>query len=241
MGIQPVGPLCENGSDVVLTGTPAGGIWSGKGITDSQAGIFSPSSVGVGTYTITYSVSGECGGTTSIELTVNPAPEAGVSVTEDELMLGSSTVLSVTGGTTYQWTPEDGLSCSTCATTRATPMSTTNYCVEVTDNNGCSDTACVTVKVRDDCGELFVPNAFSPNGDGVNDVLYVRGGCIKEMHFIIYDRWGHMVFESTDQNVGWDGTYKGKPLQDAVFVYYLKVLYYDGRTEEMKGNVALMR
>ena len=67
----------------------------------------------------------------------------------------------------------------------------------------------VDLKCGDE-GELYVPNGFSPNGDGQNDVLYVRGGGVTEMSWVIYDRWGEKVFETTDPKQGWDGTYKGK-------------------------------
>mgnify|MGYP003346457632 CR=1 FL=1 len=74
------------------------------------------------------------------------------------------------------------------------------------------------------CGEpfIFVPNAFSPNGDNENDVLYVRGQLIEGMLFRVFDRWGELVFESTDRTIGWDGTFKGKQLDPDVYDYYLK-------------------
>ena len=72
---------------------------------------------------------------------------------------------------------------------------------------------------------IFVPNAFSPNGDTENDVLYVRGGAVvKEMVFRIYDRWGEMVFEGLNRADGWDGTFRGKALDPDVYDYYLKVI-----------------
>jgi gliding motility-associated-like protein len=91
------------------------------------------------------------------------------------------------------------------------------------------------------CASLFIPQAFSPNKDGNNDVLYVLGECIKTMDFIIYDRWGNKVFESTNINYGWDGSYKGQPLNTGSFVYYFKATMQDGAAYEKKGSITLVR
>lgn len=88
---------------------------------------------------------------------------------------------------------------------------------------------------------VWVANVFSPNGDGNNDVLSVRGKGITELQFIIFDRWGEKVFESTDINTGWDGACNGKPMNSAVFVYILKGTFIGGDTFNKKGNVTLLR
>ncbi|MDP1744012.1 MAG: gliding motility-associated C-terminal domain-containing protein [Bacteroidota bacterium] len=88
---------------------------------------------------------------------------------------------------------------------------------------------------------VFVPNVFSPNGDGFNDVLRVRGKGIEELQFIIFNRWGEKVFETSDVNSGWDGTHNGEPMNLSVFVYVLKGKYIDGKFFDVKGNVTLMR
>ncbi|HTB07488.1 MAG TPA: gliding motility-associated C-terminal domain-containing protein [Bacteroidia bacterium] len=94
---------------------------------------------------------------------------------------------------------------------------------------------------QEPCHSLFIPNAFSPNKDGQNDILYVRGDCISSMDFIIFDRWGAKVFESNNVNYGWDGTYKGKPMNTASFAYFLKAVLLDGTTVQKKGNITLVR
>ncbi len=88
---------------------------------------------------------------------------------------------------------------------------------------------------------VFVPNIFSPNGDGFNDILYVRGKGISDLQFIIFNRWGEKVFETTDVNKGWDGTFKGEPANLAVFVYVLKGKFTNGKTIDEKGNFTLLR
>lgn len=88
---------------------------------------------------------------------------------------------------------------------------------------------------------LFVPNAFSPNGDGNNDFLFVRGKNIVELNFAIYSRWGEKVFETINISEGWDGTFRGEKMESAVFAYYLTLTYADGKTEVKKGNISLIR
>ena len=89
--------------------------------------------------------------------------------------------------------------------------------------------------------DLFVPDAFSPNDDGHNDILFVRGGGINVLYFAVYDRWGEKVFESSDILHGWDGTYKGAKAASSVYTYYVKATYYSGKYVEKKGNVTLVR
>lgn len=98
---------------------------------------------------------------------------------------------------------------------------------------------CDTVTTTDN--NFFVPNAFSPNGDGNNDFLFVRGKNIVELNFAIYSRWGEKVFETINISEGWDGTFRGEKMESAVFAYYLTLTYADGKTEVKKGNISLIR
>lgn len=88
--------------------------------------------------------------------------------------------------------------------------------------------------------ELFIPTAFSPNSDGNNDVLHVRGP-IKEMNFYIYDRWGELVYHGTDPMQGWDGKFGGELLNSAVFTYYFRGKLTNGEEVTQKGNITLLR
>ncbi|MCB0794629.1 MAG: gliding motility-associated C-terminal domain-containing protein, partial [Flavobacteriales bacterium] len=131
--------------------------------------------------------------------------------------------------------------------TSASPQALVNesmwYAVTVSDGI-CTRMDSVFVSVYElNCEEpdIFVPNAFTPNGDGNNDVLFVRGRFITDLEFKIFDRWGEKVFETTDQAVGWDGTFRGEPAGAAVFVYHLRVVCEDGRSYFKKGNVTLIR
>ncbi len=155
---------------------------------------------------------------------------------------GQSVALSLnplTNGDTYDWTPNSGLTCNTCADPTASPDVTTNYYITITDSAGCTTTDTVTIDIN--CGGLFVPQAFSPNGDGQNDVLYVRDNCIKYLNFQVFDRWGNRVFETNDKSNGWDGRYKGAAMNTGSYVYYLDATLYDGTNIKKKGNVELIR
>ena len=88
---------------------------------------------------------------------------------------------------------------------------------------------------------IGVPQAFSPNGDDNNDILFVKGFGITTMKFVIYNRYGEVVFETTDRDGTWDGTYKGKKLDPDVYDYYLKVTCIDEQVSIVKGNITLIR
>jgi gliding motility-associated-like protein len=86
-----------------------------------------------------------------------------------------------------------------------------------------------------------VPNVFSPNGDGQNDILFVRGEGVSKLLFIIYDRWGEKVFESKSMSEGWDGTYRGAKLDPGVFFYYVKATFKNNTASVLEGNVTLIK
>ncbi len=162
----------------------------------------------------------------------------------------SSQLLTLdTNGIIYLWEPAESLSDPTIFNPIATPEATTDYTVTISDDNGCAGSAEVRVVViTPECREpvIFVPSAFTPNGDGYNDLLRVRGneqadGFFEDFYFVIYNRWGQRLFETTDPHQGWDGTFKGQPLEPDVFGYYLEVKCYDGETFFKKGNVSLLR
>jgi gliding motility-associated-like protein len=88
---------------------------------------------------------------------------------------------------------------------------------------------------------IFVPTAFSPNGDLNNDTLRIYGACLSKVHLEIYDRWGLKVFETDDPLEGWDGTYNGKELESAVFTYFLTGLLFNNSPVERQGNVTLVK
>jgi gliding motility-associated-like protein len=203
-------------------------------------GTASITNISAGTYTVTITDSLGCTQSASgaVGSVGGPPVNAGADVT---IVSGGSAVLngSSTSGATYSWSPAGSLSCDTCASTIASPVETTTYTLTV-NAGGCIGYDTVTVFVEVECGELFVPNVFSPNGDGANDVLKVYGNCITELDFAIYDRWGERVFETTDPAITWDGRYQGKLLDAAVFVYYLQAKV-KGEEVRKHGNITLVK
>ncbi|MFN5181720.1 MAG: gliding motility-associated C-terminal domain-containing protein [Bacteroidota bacterium] len=196
-----------------------------------------------GTYTVQLNVSNSSGSAVETQtIFVAPLPIANVYPSLDTIPYGTSTVLVASSGDSlYNWTPASSVACSTCSLATVTPTSDTWYYCTQTNEYGCSavDSALVIVDII--CGDVFVPSAFSPNGDYNNDVLKVRGNCLVSMTFLIFDRWGEKVFESENPSIGWDGTFKSKPLDTAVFFYQLTAKTADGKTHELKGDITLIR
>jgi gliding motility-associated-like protein len=167
------------------------------------------------------------------------------SSSEYNVLPGTTVVLSGTpnGLNAYSWTPTLGLTTPNSQTTNATVEENIVYTLTVSDGV-CSKKDTVEIKVFQliCSGQyLFIPNAFSPNGDNFNDILYLRGHNIEKMIFRIFDRWGELVFESTDKEIGWDGTFRGKKLDPDVYDYYLDITCVGGLNEVIKGNVTLMK
>jgi gliding motility-associated-like protein len=127
------------------------------------------------------------------------------------------------------------------------PLNTVSYNVTVVDGNGCITTDQITISVEKG-REVYIPNVFTPNGDGPNDYFMVYAGkeVAKVHEFKIFNRWGEQVFARQDfdpkeenTNDGWDGTFDNKRMNPAVFVYYVDIEFIDGRREILKGDVAL--
>jgi large repetitive protein len=156
---------------------------------------------------------------------------------------------SITGGPfkRYTWTPDRDLSCNNCPNPVATINNNIQYRLEVETIYGCtaSDTTNYTVQCQQD--QVFIPNAFSPDGDGINDVLMVRGkGVATVKSFRIFNRFGQVVFEkqnfsANDASAGWDGKVNGVPASPDVYVFTAEVLCTAGANYTYKGNVTLFR
>ena len=168
------------------------------------------------------------------------------TVDDDTIGEGESTIIHAITDTTIAilWSPAASLSNASAYNPVASPAETTTYTVTIVDSAGCPKTATVTVYVVSmecDPADIFVPNTFTPNADGNNDVLYVRGNEIEQLYFAVYNRWGEMVFETTDMKKGWDGIFKGMKADPAVYAWYIKARCYNGNNLEKKGNVSLIR
>lgn len=183
----------------------------------------------------------------SVLIDVDPLPTltSNAYADSDTIIEGGSVGLHVTpSGYAYDWQPSPFLNNNHIENPIATLVETTTFDVTITSDAGCTKSESVTVYVKEVvCGEpdIFIPNAFTPNSDNTNDYLFVRGNNIDQLLFRVYDRWGELVFETTDQTVGWDGTFKGKECDPAVFDYYVEITCIDQETFFKKGNITLIR
>lgn len=183
-----------------------------------------------------------------VNIKIHPLPEVKATGSAT-IIAGSSTTLSATGNLIdkFKWSPGESLNCIDCPDPTASPNKTTEYTITVYTDFGCVDSDKVTVKVLCDESQLFIPNTFTPNGDGQNDVFYPRGtGLDKVRSFRVYNRWGEVVFERSgmplnDAAYAWDGTYKGNVLPPDVFVYVVEATCEGGEIMTIKGDVTLVR
>ncbi len=233
--------LCD-GETVTLDAGLAGAYqWSTGDTTQSIVANTS------GTYGVTITNAGGCTATDDILVSVT-APFT-VDAGEDTTIIQYESILELNGtitgsaGGSFLWTPSDFLACDDCATTSLSPDSTTTYVLTYTDALGCSASDSVTITVLP--GEYFaiVPNAFSPNADGNNDILYVYYKGVKRLVFRVHDRWGEKVFETDDMTKGWDGTLDGVPAQDGIYVWDLYAEFYNVKLpiQRSKGSVLLLK
>ena len=119
---------------------------------------------------------------------------------------------------------------------------TGNYkvCLHAYNISNCPSVVCKTINAEVQ-PLVGLPTGFSPNGDGENDILYVRGAAIAKLDLKIFNRWGQLVFETTSQQIGWDGTYNGQPQPVEAYAYVLDVSFIDGTAKLLKGNITLLR
>ena len=257
------GEICDNGCidfiyDGGTGGTPTTLTWTFPGGTPSTYNSTDPNETITvcwndtsGTFNVSLAVSnanGNSNANTNVIVHLEPIVNAGL---DTSITIGANGFLNavvtdtagntITGGT-FGWTPSGNLTNPNGQSTTVTqPLETNTYTVTYTDQYGCvvTDDVVITVDIALNIG---VPSAFSPNGDGSNDFLFVKGDVvIQTMNFTIYNRYGQKVFETQDIGQGWDGTHNGKELNPGVFVYYVNVTFIDGTAGQLKGNVTLVR
>jgi gliding motility-associated-like protein len=237
---------CINFTDLSTGGTPTLYQWSFPGAVPATSTSSTPTNIcyaADGVYDVTLIVSDGID-TDTLTKTAYIVKESvpGAAVSPDVLIpFGATAPLSATGGTSYSWLPVKGLDDPTSGTPVASPDNTTTYVVTITDiGTGCSTSLEVTVFVLKD-NNVFIPTAFSPNSDGYNDVLYLRGNNFQSVLFSVYDRWGANVFETNDETRGWDGNYNGEKAIAGVYTYVAVLTYGDGTKQTIKGQTTLVR
>ncbi len=193
--------------------------------------------------TTTYMVTiknGPCITTNTVTVNVNPSPIISVTPDNYELLPGETVILHAIANATVTWSPSYALSCTNCPSPVCSPDDDVTYIVKTGNPaTGCIDSAEVKIIVL---GAFYIPNAFTPNWDDINNVFKPVCTKIYDFKMIIYDRWGNHVFTTTDPEHGWDGTLKGKPCQEDVYVY--KIVYSQKNTkrnQQLSGIINLVR
>jgi len=186
--------------------------------------------------------------TGAVWVKVHPLPTVDAGP-DQKLVEGSIAQLQATGNLIekYSWDADPTLSCTECAEPSASMSVTTTYAVHVASDFGCTASDTVTIHIYCDQSQIFVPNTFTPNGDGQNDVFYPRGVGVKIVKsFRIYNRWGELLFERSnihlnDASQAWDGAYHGNAARPDVYVYILESFCETGEPINIKGDVTVIR
>lgn len=238
--------FCMEQGIIPLEASPAGGTYSGTGITGSS---FSTALAGVGgPYTLTYDYTDIWGCSSSITVETNVDDNYATAWGDTTVYYGEDADLHGETGGDYYWSPSDGVDCINCPDINVTAPYTIDYVLTSVDENGCtaSDDALITI-LPDPGNILYVPNTFTPNGDNVNDFFFVFGWNLTDIESIrIFDRWGELLFSVEDifpgdLTKGWDGTFNGQNVNSGVYAYMVEVRFETGQIMSQAGNITLIR
>ncbi len=202
-------------------------------------------------YTLWLQDANGCEQTKAVSLPGRPIPR--LSLEPDFFIkLGDSVALKPqffpTDLSQFNWTPSEGLSCADCPDPIAKPLNTTTYHLTATDTFGCTATQKLTIFVNKK-RNIYIPNAFSPNADGVNDffTFYTGLGYRKMISMAVFNRWGSLIFQAPDgftpniPQLGWDGSFNGKEMKAGVYLYSISIEFVDGKVEQFGGEIQLIR
>lgn len=231
--------------EVVMSGgSPNYSFAFSDGSTNTN-GIFS--GLSAGTYVVTVSDANGCVVVDSVLIAEPDSVFIEVYPTPSEVKLGHELQINLTsnqtGSVTYNWTPSFGLSCYDCPDPIFNGVYSQQYTVVATNQNGCIGTSEFIVTVVPNY-DVFIPNAFTPNGDGVNDewVMFGNMTAIKQIEIAVFNRIGEKVFESHDIHFAWDGTYKGVKVPPGAYVYYAKFVWLNNHSDDKyKGSLTILR
>lgn len=177
--------------------------------------------------------------TGDVTVTVVPLPQPTITATPDTIIRDDNSVLEVTGGDSFVWSPVQ----STESVVTVSPEEDTEYFVVVTDNFGCEAEVSIVVYVLPRAVTIAMPDAFTPNGDGINDVFELFNKAdFDDITMRVYNRWGEMVHEGRGQTHGWDGNYKGKAQDQDIYIYYIEASSsVTGQSYKITSSFSLLR
>ena len=190
-------------------------------------------------YMVYVSSNGSCGKTATVLVKVKPKPQvfAGRDTTFN---LDEPMFINATGTGTLTWVSGEGIFCKVCPETKIVATQTGCYVIEAITEFGCKASDEVCIEVTTNYG-VYIPNSFTPNDDGLNDVFLVQGYSLSDVKLEIFDRWGEKLFSSNDQKLGWNGTYKGTVCKNDVYVYNLSYKGLDGKRQFKTGHVSVTK
>ena len=237
-------PITLTNQSTVGTSGPVNYVWSDNNSNSSTSSNAAFTYSAVGSYSIKLKVIPQACpniADSSIQVIAVEASVAGVRYPRVDAVVNNPTPLQArTFGLAYSWTPAATLSNATIANPKVRIKTETDFSIQITAASGCTTIDNVLVRAFD--VNLYVPNVFSPNGDGVNDVLYVNLINIKQLKFFrIYDRWGKKLFETNDPTQGWDGKWNGALQHIDTYTWVAEALDNNGTYVTKSGNVTLLR
>jgi gliding motility-associated-like protein len=235
---------CTGATAVALTATGTNLLWytaATGGVGSAVAPVPSTTASGAVTYYVSQT-SGCESPRAPLTVTVYALPQVAIDAVGGVLCNGKSITLQASGASDYQWSPSAGLSNPAIANPVAALQGDISYVVTGTDANGCAATATITLQSSSCSLAYYVPSAFTPNGDGQNDVFLVKtSDAPRSFSMRIFNRLGQKVFESSDIGSGWDGGFAGGPAQTGAYVYVIAVTNSAGTIATYKGTIMLMR
>ena len=192
-------------------------------------------------YSVIVTYNNSCSGTGTVNVIVNPLPYvyAGADTTTN---IDNAITLFGAGNVQVGFiNPTSGvsLSCNYCSIITVNPLQNTCYTLEGINQFGCKNTDDVCIKVLNDW-DVFIPNAFTPNGDKKNEIFIPLGYGIEEIKLTIFDRWGKQIYTSDDKNIGWNGESKGQLCEQGVYIYQAEIKTMSGTKFKKTGHVSLL-
>ncbi len=247
--VSPVNPSCYGYSNGSITVSAVGGtpnynyVFSNGSVNSTGAFI----GLAQGAYSFTITDANNCTLVDSRTLVQPDSFIVAITPALGQVNLGDSLPLQTSsnqnGSLNYDWNPNSGLSCYDCADPVFNGVYSQTYQVVVTNQDSCTAIATFIVTVVPNYN-IYIPNAFSPVGNGANDFWQIFGdlSSVKQVYVMVFNRIGEKVFESDDMNFKWDGTYKGQPAPEGVYVYSIKFVWLNNHSDDTrKGSITLLR
>jgi gliding motility-associated-like protein len=194
-----------------------------------------------GDYLLRIRTASGCDTLITVILSLYSKPDLSVFPADTMVRYGENLQLNASGANLYSWWPTKYLDSATHSSPVAKPLQPTVFTVIGWNEHGCRDSSLVYVNIDYSMPD-GMPNAFSPNGDGINDEFRISGITYQRLGvFTVFNRYGQEVFRTTDPLVGWDGRYKGKACDAGTYYYFVSIIYPGGLTRQYKGDVLLLR